>query len=136
MKKTLFCILACVLGVLTVGCGAEKMATADQSIQQVSVASSNGFGGGSQDFIWTSESQEEIDSFERLIANAEKKNVDVDQPTYDATINYGKGEKGGERIIHLIEMDNGQYALMYAGHENETYVANEKISQQVEKLLE
>lgn len=135
MTRVILLIVPLMLGFIAAGCSAEKMATADQSIQRVSISNSEDFGGGHQDFIWTSDSQEDREVFEQLITSAEKENISVNQPVYDATINYGDGEKGGERLIHLAEMNNGQYALMYAGHEDETYLADDHSSEKIKNLL-
>ncbi|RSL31058.1 hypothetical protein D7Z54_22325 [Salibacterium salarium] len=136
MKKSslLSVILSTVL--IASGCNSEKMATASQSIQKVSAAESNSFGGGNQDFALEFTEQEEIEAFEKMIKSAKKQNVDVAAPTYDLSIDYGEGEKGGERMVHLAEKEDDRYVLMYIGHENETYVASKKSTEPVKDLLE
>ncbi|WP_079476270.1 hypothetical protein [Marinococcus halophilus] len=135
MKKTILLTITFMLGLTLIGCGPEKMATSAQPIQGVAVSDSEGFRGGSQEFIWTSEKQEEIEAFEQLISSASRESIQAKPPIYDMTIDYGEGETGGERLIHLTETSDGHFALMYAGHENKTYLANKSSTDKVKKLL-
>ncbi|SNZ10044.1 hypothetical protein SAMN05421503_1499 [Terribacillus aidingensis] len=129
--------ISVVLGVVLAGCSSsERMIISEKTIQNVSVSKSEGYGGLNEAFLWTAGSLTEMKLFEEMINSARKEEVKTGKPAYDVLLDYGEGESGGERVIHITESDDGRWLLTYDGHQDKTYAATKESSQPVQDLIE
>jgi hypothetical protein len=135
--KRFIIFVSVLIAVMLTGCSnSERMATSEKALQRVSVSKSKGYGGLNEAFFWNADSLNEMKLFEEMINSARKEEVKTGDPAYDVLLDYGEGESGGERVIHIIESDDGRWLLTYDGHEDKTYAATKESSQPVKDLIE
>lgn len=114
----------------------ETMVLLDEKIEKVEVSESIGAGDVNDDILMTFSDKKSIRTFERAITSAVKQDVGVGEsvPDFDILVGYEKGLP--THAIHIwLGEENKKSILMYMVGEGQTYVASEKMTNELRKLL-
>lgn len=112
------------------------MVLLNEKIEKVEVSHSIRAGDVNDEILMTFTDRTSIRTFERAITSAVKKDVGVGEsvPDFDILVGYEKGLP--THAIHIwLGEENEKSILMYMVGEGQTYVASEKMTNELRKLL-
>ena len=139
MKKLLLSLLLTFCGVTLIACQSqnEEMILLD-SVSDISISKSNGYGGLNDSYILTINQKETISGFEKVLKNAKQKKQKVDtikgKPDYDILVRYENGETHG---LHLLLGNiEEESIIIYIGHEENGYIVSPKDTNELRKFLD
>lgn len=139
MKKLLLSLLLTFCGVTLIACQSqnEEMILLD-SVSDISISKSNGYGGLNDSYILTINQKETISGFEKVLKNAKQKKQKVDtikgKPDYDILVRYENGETHG---LHLLLGNiEEESIIIYIGHEDHGYIVSPKDTNELRKFLD
>lgn len=139
MKRILLSLIIVKCSFLLIACQAPKEEiTLIDSIYQISISKSNGYGGLNEDYFLSINKQEVITEMEQIFESAkgEKRKVNVknEKPDYDMLIRYKNGETNG---FHIQLGDNGEESIItYIGHERDAYIISPDYTNRLKEILE
>jgi hypothetical protein len=128
-----------ICGAITlVGCqSTKKRMTLLDTITEVSISKSGGYGGLNENFSLTINKEETISGFEEVLKNTKGINQDMDvtneKPDYDILLTYANGNTQG---LHLL-LGNAEEesVIMFIGHEKNGFIVSAKDTNELRKLL-
>lgn len=139
MKKILFSLLLAFCSVTLIACQSqtEEIILLD-NVSDISISTSNGYGGLNENYIISIDREEAISSFGEVLKNAKGKNQDVDvsneKPDYDILIRYENGDTQG---LHLLLGNAGDESIItYIGDEKNGYIVSPENTNELRKLLD
>ena len=139
MKKLLLSLLLTFCCVTLIACQSqnEEMILLD-SVSDISISKSNGYGGLNDSYILTINQKETISGFEKVLKNAKQKKQKVDtikgKPDYDILVRYENGETHG---LHLLLGNiEEESIIIYIGHEENGYIVSPKDTNELRKILD
>lgn len=139
MEKLLLSFFLTFCSVALIACQSqnEEMTLLD-SVSDISISKSNGYGGLNESYFLTINQKETISGFEEVLKNAKGKKQKVDTikegPDYDILVRYENGETHG---LHLLLGNvEEETIIMYIGHEENGYIISPKDTNELRKLLD
>jgi hypothetical protein len=128
-----------ICGAITlVGCQStkERMTLLD-TITEVSISKSGGYGGLNENYFLTINKEETISGFEEVLKNTKGVNQDMDvtneKPDYDILLTYANGDTQG---LHLLLGNVGDESVIrFIGHEKNGFIVSAKDTNELRKLL-
>lgn len=128
-----------ICGAITlVGCQStkERMTLLD-TITEVSISKSEGYGGLNENYSLTINKEETILGFEEVLKNTKGLNQEMDvtkeKPDYDMLLSYANGETQG---LHLLLGNPGEESvIMFIGQEKNRFIVSAKDINELRKLL-
>ncbi|MGM8363913.1 hypothetical protein ACLIBG_00395 [Virgibacillus sp. W0181] len=112
----------------------EEMTILD-TITQISISKSEGYGSINDNFFISLDKQEGVSGFEEVMKRATRKRIGVNnvKPDYDILVQY---EDGGTHLLHLILGDEGEESvLMYVGHEKKLYYVSSQATNKLREII-
>jgi hypothetical protein len=138
LKKIMVLALLICGSITLVGCQStkERMTLLD-TITEVSISKSGGYGGLNENYSLTINKEETISGFEEVLKNTKGVNQDMDvtnkKPDYDILLTYANGDTQG---LHLLLGNAGdESVLMFIGHEKNGFIVSAKDTNELKKLL-
>jgi hypothetical protein len=138
LKKFMVLVLL-ICGVITlVSCQStkERMTLLD-TINEVSISESGGYGGLNENYSLTINQEETISGFAEVLKNTKGINQDIgvtnEKPDYDILIRYANGDTQG---LHLLLGNAGEESVIkYIGQDKNVFIVSIKDTNELRKLL-
>ena len=116
-------IMLVLLAFTLIACQSQnEESTLIDSVSEISISKSNGYGGLNENYFASINQTEVISDFEEIFKNAKGINNKVDvtneKPDFDILVSYENGETHG---LHLVLGNEEESVIMYIGHEKKGY---------------
>ncbi|MRG86017.1 hypothetical protein [Salinibacillus xinjiangensis] len=139
MKKFLLVFLLGFCSFTLIACQSqmEEMTLLD-SVSDISISKSNGYGGLNENYFVSINQEEDISTIEGILKNAKGVNGDVDvnndNPDYDILVRYENGDTHG---LHLVLGNEGEETIfMYIGDEKNGFTVSSEATKMLKSIID
>lgn len=138
MKKRLLLVLFAFCSVMLIACQSQhEEITLLDNVSDISISTSNGYGGLNENDILSINREEAISAFTEMLNKAQRKNQEVDvineKPDYDILIRDENGDTQGLQL--LLGNIGDESVITYIGHEKYGYIVSYEDTHEIRKLL-
>ena len=141
-KKVIFSILSIICAAITMAAcqtdQAETMVLLDETVSEVKIAKSNGFGEMNEDIFLSFKDKKSLNIFEKAITTSVKQpgKADISEPEYDVMVEYESDE--GELPTHGIHLwlgkENEKSTFMYITDDS-VYLTSPQMTKKLRELI-